>query len=170
MSTAQSPSPSQPPLSTDAAPQPPRGKFNFWRWFWLGALVVGLAWAFYDFYVPANHVVWAKDYAAAQQLAAQSGKPVILFFTGKWCVPCRIMKRQVWADKDVEAVVAARFTPVMIDVDDPNAAATVGHYGIRATPVIIITDAHEYVLQRVDKGLGKAEFLELLSKVNPLNK
>jgi thioredoxin 1 len=158
---------SQSPASTDPASQPHRGKFNFWRWFWLGTLVVGLGWAWYDFYVPANKVTWAKDYASAQQQAAQSGKPIILFFTAKWCVPCRIMKRSVWADEQVEAVVKAGFTPVMIDLDDPKAAAALSRYRVVATPTTIITDSQGNVLKRVDEGMGKAEFLDLLGKLNP---
>jgi len=158
---------SQPPPSTDPASKPYRGRFNFWRWFWLSFLVVSLGYAWYSFYVPSNNVTWAKDYASAQQKAAQSGKPIILFFTAKWCVPCRIMKRNVWADEQVEAVVKAGFTPVMIDLDDPNAAATVSGYRVVATPTTIITDAQGNVLKRVEGGMGKAEFLDLLGKLNP---
>jgi len=63
-----------------------------------------------------------------QQLAVESDKPIILFFTGKWCVSCRIMKRQVWADEQVTALVNAAFILVTIDVDDPDAAATLSRY------------------------------------------
>jgi len=158
---------SQPPPSTDPESRPHRAKFNFWRWFWLATIPVSLVWVWYDFYAPANHVTWAKGFASAQQQAAQSGKPIIVFFTGKWCVPCRIMKRNVWADKQVEATVKARFTPVMIDADDPNTAETWKRYGVGATPTTIIIDPKGSVLERVEGGMGKTAFLELLRKVKP---
>lgn len=157
-----------PPLrSADSAVKPPRRKFNFWRWFWLSTIPVSLVWVWHDFYVPANHITWAKDYASAQHQAVQSGKPVILFFTGAWCVPCRIMKRNVWADDQVEAVVKSGFTSVMIDIDDPNAAETISLYRVVATPTTIITDPQGNVLKWRRGGLAKAEFLEFLSKPNP---
>ena len=159
------PSPSSP--STAPAAPPPRHKFNFWRWFWLSTIPVSLVWVWHDFYVPSNHVIWAKDYASAQQQAAKSGKPMILFFTATWCVPCRIMKRNVWADPQVEATVRAGFTAVMIDVDDPHAAETVSRFRIGATPITIITDPQGKVLDRVEGGMGKTVFLGLLAKLNP---
>jgi len=153
--------------STDPTLRPHRAKFNFWRWFWLATIPVSLVWVWYDFYAPANHVTWAKDYGSAQQQAAQSGKPIIVFFTGKWCVPCRIMKRNVWADKQVEATVKAGFTSVMIDVDDPKAAETVSRYHVVATPTTIFIDPNGNVLERVERGMGKMEFLELLGRLKP---
>jgi protein disulfide-isomerase len=158
---------SQSTPSAAPAPQPQPGKFNFWRWFWLGTIPVSLVWVWFDFYVPPNHINWAKDYASAQQHAAQSGKPIILYFTGEWCVPCRIMKRRVWADPQVEAVVSAGFTSVMIDLDDPNAAGTVSHYSVVSPPTTIITDPQGNVLKRLHGGIGKPEFLELLRNLNP---
>ncbi len=164
MTDAPSPSPSP----ADAATQPRRRKSPWWwQAFWLIFLVVSLAYAWYSFYVPANNIAWADDYATAQQQAAQSGKPMILFFTGKWCVPCRIMKRTVWADDQVEAAVNAGFIPVLIDVDDPAAAAALEHYNIGATPTTIITDSQGNVLQQVQGGINKADFLQLLEQPNP---
>ena len=110
--------------STEEATQPLRAKFNWWRWFWIATLLVSLAYAWYCFYVPSNSIAWADNYSSAQQRAGESDKPVIIYFTGKWCVPCRIMKRNVWADKEVTSLVNTGFIPVMIDVDDPDSAST----------------------------------------------
>lgn len=152
----------QSPPSTDPASRPHQGKFNWWRWFWLGTLFVGLGYAWHCFYVPSNHIAWANDYPSAQQRAVQSGKPIILFFTAKWCVPCRIMKRTVWADEQITASVNARFLPVMIDVDAPDAAGALSRYRVGPTPTTIITDPQGEILQRVDGGMSKTDFLALL--------
>ncbi len=153
-------------LSTEPASQANRGQF-FWQWFWRVFLVVSLAYAWYSYYVPSNSVSWAEDFASAQQQAAQSGKPMILFFTAKWCVPCRIMKRTVWADEQVETTVNAQFIPLMIDVDDPDVAPVLRRYPINGTPATIITDSQGAVLQQVTGGIGRSHFLELLEKLNP---
>lgn len=117
----------------------------------------------YVYYVPANDVVWAADFGAAQREAAASGKPMILFFTAEWCALCRIMKRQVWADEEVEETVNAGFVPVAIDVKDPDSApAAFERYPVGAWPTTYVTDAEGKVLAHAAGGLGKSEFLELL--------
>ena len=147
-----------------AATLPQKKKFNFWKWFWLGTIPVSLGWLWHDFYAPENHVTWAKDFASAEQQAIKTDRPMILFFTGAWCSPCRIMKREVWADREVESVVNARFVPVMIDVDDPKVAAVRSRYKVSATPVTIIMDTKGNVLQYAQGGIDKSKFLALLPK------
>jgi protein disulfide-isomerase len=134
-----------------------------WVWFWRVTLVVSLAAAWYCYYVPSNSIAWADDYASARQQAARSGEPIILFFTGKWCVPCRIMKRNVWADEQVRDRVNAAFVPVMIDVDDPEAAEALGLYQVGITPTTIIADPQGDVLVQARGGMGKPGFLALLA-------
>ncbi len=156
------------PNTAGTASAPYKKKFfHFWRCFWLSFLVVSLAYAWYCFYVPSNSVAWAENYNEAQQLAARDGKPMILFFTGNWCVPCRIMKRNVWADEQVTAAVNAAFIPVAIYVDDPSAAAAMSRYNVGVTPNTIVTDSQGIVLQQKQGGMGKAEFLEMLAKQKP---
>ncbi len=138
-----------------------------WIWFWRVTLVVSLSYAWYCFYVPSNSIVWADNYTSAQHQAAQSGKPIILFFTGKWCVPCKIMKRQVWADDQVMNTVNAAFIPVTIDVDDPDNATVLVRYNVGGTPITIVTDPNGNALQWRVGGIGKSEFLELLRASNP---
>ena len=129
-----------------------------WIWFWRVTLVVSLSYAWYCFYVPSNSIVWADNYTSAQHQAAQSGK---------WCVPCKIMKRNVWADEQVTASINAAFIPVMIDVDDPDDASVLVRYNVGGTPITIVTDPNGNALQWRVGGIGKPEFLELLRESNP---
>ena len=76
------------------------------------------------------------------------------------------MKRNVWADKEVESTVNKQFMSVMIDVADPHAAPLLNRYHIGSTPTTIITDPHGNVLQQVQGGIGKAQFLKLLASPN----
>lgn len=150
-----------------ASTQDRKKVFHFWRCFWLTFLVVSLAYAWYSFYAPANDIAWADNYSSARQQAADSGKPMILYFTGKWCSPCRVMKRQIWADEEVKVSVNTLFIPVEIDVDHPDNAEVVAGYNIGGSPVTIITDPQGTVLRWRAGRIGKAEFLGLLEASNP---
>lgn len=136
--------------------------FHFWRCFWLTFLVISLAYAWHSFYVPPNDIAWAKDYASAQRKAAITDKPIVLYFTAKWCVPCRIMKRQIWADTQVMKLVNAKFIPVAIDVGDPENAEVMASYKVEGPPVTIVCDSQGNVVDWRAGGISKPEFLELL--------
>jgi len=156
--------------SNSSEPETPAGKSKSGRFrqvFWLAFLVISLGYAWYSFYAPANDVAWAEDFTAAQQQAVETDKPMILFFTGAWCSPCQIMKRQVWADDQVASKVNAEFVPVTIDVDNPGAAATLSRYGVHITPTTILTDPAGSVLQEERGGMSKADFLDWLGKAEP---
>lgn len=138
----------------------------FWRWFWLTFLVVSLAYAWYSFYVPSNDIKWVNSISSIGDLTNNSGKNTLLFFTGKWCVPCRIIKREVFADKEVERVINSQITPIMIDIDNPNAKELVKYYKVGATPTTIILDSQGKVLDYAVGKIGKKKFLEMLSNLN----
>ena len=72
------------------------------------------------------------------------------------------MKRTVWADEQVTALVNKSFIPVTIDVDDSDSGAVRGRYSVGVTPSTIITDSNGNVLQHKVGGVGKADFLEML--------
>lgn len=152
--------------STHSPSNPRRGKGNpFWRVFWLAFLVFSLGYAWYSFYVPANDVNWADDIVSARQLASESGKPMLLFFTAEWCVPCRIMKREVFAKPDVMTAINAQLVPVMIYAGEPGADEAFSQYNVQGTPITIFTDPQGTVLDYAVGGIGKAEFMEMLENL-----
>lgn len=155
--------------STNSTANSPRVEITrshaFWRWFWLTFLVASLAYAWYSFYVPANDVDWAANMVSASELANDSDKNMLLFFTGEWCSPCRIMKREVFADKEVMKAINSHVVPVMIDVDDPNAADLLKQYNVGGTPITIFTDPQGNVLDYAVGKIGKTKFLEMLENL-----
>jgi protein disulfide-isomerase len=135
----------------------------FWRWFWLTFLVVSLAYAWYSFYAPSNDIKWVNNITSIEEITNNSKKTSLLFFTGNWCSPCQIMKREVFADKEVERVINSQFTPVMMDIDHPNTKELVKYYKVGATPTTIILDSQGEVLDYAVGKIGKTKFLEMIS-------
>jgi len=151
-------------------PSPTRKpRFHFWRCFWLTFLVVSLGYAWHCFYVPANDIAWAKDYASAKRQAAKADKPILLSFTANWCVPCRVMKRQVWADPQVMQLVNAEFVPVAIDVGDPKNAEVMDAYNIQGPPVTIVCNSQGQALDWRAGGISQPVILELLDSSHSLS-
>jgi len=142
----------------------------FWKWFWLTFLIVSLAYAWYSFYVPSNHIKWDNNITSVLKVTNNFDKNTVLFFTGEWCVPCRIMKGEVFADEEVHRVINSKFTPVMIDIDNPKTKELVNHYRIGATPTTIIVDSKGEVLDFAVGKIEKNKFLEMLNNVENPNK
>jgi len=137
----------------------------FWRWFWLTFLVASLVYVWYSFYVPTNDVVWADNIVLARELANDSDKNMLLFFTGEWCSPCRIMKREVFADQEVMKAINSQVVPVMINVDDPNTVELLKQYEVGGTPITIFTDPQGKVIDYAVGKIGKTKFLEMLENL-----
>ena len=140
----------------------------FWKFFWLTFLVVSLVYAWHSFYAPSNEIAWANNITSTQELANNSNKNTLLFFTATWCSPCRIMKREVFADDEVMQVVNSEVTPVIIDIDNEDTKALVKQYQVSATPTTIIVDSQGNVLDYAVGKIEKEKFLEMLNNLNTI--
>jgi thiol:disulfide interchange protein DsbD len=59
-----------------------------------------------------------NDYAKALELSKQTGKPILIDFTGWACVNCRKMEENVWTDPAVAAYIQSHYILVSLYVDD----------------------------------------------------
>lgn len=138
---------------------------SFWKFFWLTFLAVSLWYAWYSFYAPSNDITWIDNMEYAQKLANNSDKNIMVFFTAEWCSPCRIMKREVFADQEVKNAMDAKVVSIEINIDDPNTEALVKQYNIGATPTTIFIDTEGNVINYAVGKVGKAKFLEMLLNI-----
>ncbi len=138
---------------------------RFSQVFWLAFLVVSLVYAWYSFYVPANEVKWVDSISSAKKMSAETEKPILLFFTADWCVPCRIMKREVFADKDIAQVINKTLIPLMIYANEAGSDELFEQYNVGGTPVTIIINEKGDVFDYAVGGIGKNEFLHLINNL-----
>jgi thiol:disulfide interchange protein len=61
----------------------------------------------------ANLVEW-QAIAAAESLARTSGRPILYEFSAEWCVPCKTLEAEVFAESKSADILNRRFVPVRI--------------------------------------------------------
>ena len=73
-----------------------------------------------DFKINTSHEVRAQfdDFDQAVQMARETGKPLLLDFTGYGCVNCRKMEAAVWTDPEIADILKEKFILVSLYVDD----------------------------------------------------
>jgi thioredoxin 1 len=106
-------------------------------------------------------VQWRKDYPSAQTEAAQSSRPMLVYFTASWCGPCRGMSEKTWSDRRVADELEG-YVPVKIDVDENPRLAQ--QYNVSSIPRMLVvgTDGN---IQRDESGaMSPEDFLEWLKR------
>ncbi len=99
-------------------------------------------------------ISWHRDLAAARAASASSGKPVFALFVAKWDDK---PGPEVFSNAEVEAVIAACFEPVRVDVDaQPD---TVRAFDIQRVPSVAVLDAKGEAISRFDCPATPAEFV-----------
>ena len=115
----------------------------------LGALAPTPARA--DVSAPANgRLRWRTDAAAAEREAIKGHRPLLLFFSADWCMPCKEMLRRSFADAAVSELVARRFVPLLVDVtdDESPARAIRDRYRVVALPTLLVRDGERERLRQ----------------------
>jgi thiol:disulfide interchange protein DsbD len=117
-------------------------------------------------------LAWEHDEAAALARARAEGKPVVIDFWADWCVACKELDRDAWADPAVQAA-ASRFVMLKIDATEESTAveAIWDKYGIVGMPTVLFIDSSGRELPRetrVQSSISGREMLKRLEAVDSL--
>lgn len=118
---------------------------------------------------PGARIEWLEDYEAAQRVARERGKPMLVDFGASWCGACGELDRHTFTDTHVVRE-AQDFVPVRIDLspgqDTPEKQAILKSYGHRGLPLVVLHDRSGREAHRITNFMGPQKFLELMRKVD----
>lgn len=119
---------------------------------------------------PRPAVSWVPYEKARMNLALQENRPLILDVYADWCVPCRAMDKDVFADSEV-AKLSEEALMMRLDVTRRNPAQDelIKKYGIKGVPTILFFNSAgvEQEELRAEAYLDKGEFLARFRKILP---
>ena len=83
-----------------------------------------------------------------EQEALAAGKPVLYFCTADWCPPCNVLKRTLFQDEDVIALVEKQFVPIAVvdreqedGVNSPEVEALGFRFLVTGLPTLVVARA-----------------------------
>lgn len=110
-----------------------------------------------------DHIEWQSDVAAAQQLASQQHRLVLLHFWSENCAPCLRLENSVFKRRDFIRAVHANYVPVKLNVNEHRELAR--RYNIKSIPTdVIVTPEGREVFRSISPG-DVGRYVGLLDQV-----
>jgi YHS domain-containing protein len=104
--------------------------------------------------IASADIGWHRDYQTARSASSTSGKPVFALFVATWDEE---PSADVFANAEVEAVIAACFEPVRVDVD--KEAELIRELAIDRIPSVAVINTRSGSVSRFDCPKTPAEFV-----------
>jgi thiol:disulfide interchange protein len=115
----------------------------------------------------AGGLRWRSDAKAAEAEAAKAKRPLLIFFSAEWCIPCKEMLVKSFADKAVAELITLRFVPLLVDVtnDDAPSATLRDRLHVVALPTLLVRRGADEPLRR-ESYLDAPELRAALERVH----
>lgn len=121
-----------------------------------------------DAHGPGDGIAWhAGDVDSAFAEAAESGKPVFLYWGAEWCPPCYYLKTKVFVKPEFIAK-SQDFVNVYLDGDTERAQIVGEEFGVAGYPTVIVFDPAGQEIMRLPNDLPVERFTEALDTARAL--
>ena len=112
-------------------------------------------------------VDWQNSYATALARAKQEKKLVMVDIYATWCLPCKQLEKETFANKDVEARLSNQVISVKLDLEKILDNAELAKQFARDTiPYVVFLDSDGKKLSEFVGFLTADEFLKELDKTH----
>jgi protein disulfide-isomerase len=96
----------------------------------------------------APRVLWQRDYKTACQAAEQSGRPLLIQFTGRWCPSCLRLERVTLLDPAVIETINRSCVAVKLDAD--FSPTLLKRFAVERLPVTVVLSPSGIPLGRIE--------------------
>lgn len=93
--------------------------------------------------------------------AKAENKLVFLDFYTDWCLPCRVMDEEVFAQRTTGESINRNFISYKVNAEKSNGSRLSTIFNVYAYPTLLFLDADGKVLVRKDGSLSNSQFLNL---------
>ncbi len=112
--------------------------------------------------VQAEEIRWLRSAEQAAAMAAQSGKPILVYIRSANCHYCDLMQSNVWQDPASVAAVNRDFVPLKLTREDnPEAVQALQ---IKGFPSTVIFAADRTYVDRLDGYVEPEKFLKAVGR------
>ncbi|MCA9131605.1 MAG: thioredoxin family protein [Planctomycetales bacterium] len=110
-----------------------------------------------------QEVKWLRSAEQAAAVAAQTGKPILVYVRSASCHYCDLMQTNVWQDPTAAEVIMRDFVPLKLTREENAEAVKV--LQIKGFPSTIIFSADRRYVDRLDGYLEPGRFLAAVQKM-----
>jgi len=126
------------------------------------ALVLTLAIQSTSSVAVSAEISWQSDPGVVLQSAQQTGKPIVVFVSTKWCHYCTQMKHQTWANDSVSQSVPQAFHTLQLDGERDQ--AVVAPFQLRSYPATLVFSPDGRLIDQRQGYMAPHELLTWLHK------
>ena len=106
---------------------------------------------------------WNQNYDQAVAESKTTGRPLLVHFYAKWCLPCRQMERDVLHSNDVRDLLSKDFVAVLVDCGAHPELQM--QFNIQSLPTDIVLGPDGAVLLRSEGSRDKKAYLTQLARI-----
>lgn len=109
----------------------------------------------------AVHFMEADKLSIILDEAAEQNKIVYVDIGASWCLPCQLMKEEVYTHQATGKYMNDNFVSYMVDADESNGKDLRAIFGAESLPTLLFLDHKGRVLQRKSGAAFHAELRQL---------
>lgn len=118
----------------------------------------------------AIHFIETDKLSRVLDKAAAEGKIVYLDISASWCLPCQIMKEEVYTHKATGDYMNENFVSYLVDADESNGQDLRAIFGSNSLPTLLFLDTRGRVLQKKEGAAFHSELKQMAESALAINK
>ncbi len=104
--------------------------------------------------------ITSEAFHAIKAQSVLDGKKIFIKFGARWCLPCKMMEKNVFPDPEISRLLAKNYHTLTVDIDNIDGINLRQFYNVEALPSFVILDSQQNIVgkyegaQRIDELRG----------------